>query len=83
MTSIPPRPDDPTRPWFTLELEGVLLHVPLGDGKVFTLPMTPDGLHALIGEAIEQWEKLKGNTELKKQIATKAASWLIDRIVGR
>ena len=79
----PPRNDNPTQPWFTLELDGVLLHVPMGEGKVFTLPMSSDGLYALIGEAVERWSALKGNAELQKAIASKAANWLIDRIAGK
>lgn len=75
--------EHPTQPWFTLELDGVLLHVPLGDGKVFVLPMSADGLYALIGEGVERWTALKGNTDLQKHLATKAAGWLIDRLAGR
>jgi hypothetical protein len=79
----PPRSNTPSQPWFTLELDGVLLHVPMGDGKVFTLPMTSEGLYALIGEAVERWTALKGNSDLQKTIASKAASWLIDRLAGK
>lgn len=78
-----PRSDNPTQPWFTLELDGVVLNVPIGEGKVFTLPMTSDGLYALIGEAVERWTQLKGNTDLQKKLATKAAGWLIDRLAGK
>lgn len=68
---------DDGAPWFTVELEGVLLHVPIGEGKVFCLPMTPDGLHALIGEAVEKASLLK-LPDVQKKIATKAIDLAID-----
>jgi hypothetical protein len=71
-------PDPENRaPWFTVELDGVLLHVPLGEGKTFTLPMTADGLHALIGEAVEKASLLK-LPDVQKKIGTKAVELLVD-----
>lgn len=69
-------------PWFTVELDGVVLHVPLGDGKVFTLPMTPDGAYALIGELSEKLDLLK-TPAVQKKIAAKALDLLFDWIEKR
>lgn len=69
-------------PWFTVELQGVVLHVPTGEGKVFTLPMTPDGAYALIGELSEKLDLLK-SPDVQKKIAEKAAGFLIDWFAKR
>lgn len=78
-----PTPSEPTQPWFTVELDGVVLNVPMGEGKIFTLPMTSDGLYALIGDGVERWTHLKGNTELQKKMVQKVGGWLIDRLAGK
>lgn len=70
-------------PWVTVELDGVVLHVEMREGEVFTLPLNADGAYALIGELAEKLTQLKGNTELQKQVVTKAAGWLIDRLAGK
>jgi hypothetical protein len=73
---------DDGAPWFTVELEGVVLHVPIGEGKVFTLPMTPDGLHALIGEAVEKASLLK-LPDVQKKIANKVVDMAVDWLARR
>ena len=70
-------------PWVTVEIDGVVLHVELEEGKVFTLPLNADGAYALLGELAQRLAELKGNTELQKRIANKAAGWLIDRWAKR
>ena len=64
-------------PWFTVELDGVVLHVPLEEGKVFTLPMTTEGAYALIGELAEKLELLK-LPDVQKKIGVKAVELLVD-----
>lgn len=68
-------------PWFTVELQGVVLHVPLEPGKVFTLPMTPDGAYALIGELAQKLDLLK-TPAVQKKIASKALDLVIDWIAN-
>lgn len=69
-------------PWFTVEFDGVLLHVPIGEGKTFTLPMTVDGFHALIGEAVEKAALLK-IPDIQKKVGTKAVELVIDWLANR
>lgn len=76
-------PHVPSAPWFTVELDGVMLHVPLGEGKVFELPMTPEGLYALLGEGVEQFAKLKTDRELQKKIAGKLVDVGLDWLAKR
>jgi hypothetical protein len=71
-------PPAPTAPWFTVELDGVILHVPLGEGRVFTLPMSADGAYALLGELAEQLARLKGDRELQRKLGAKAVDLVID-----
>lgn len=69
-------------PWFTVELDGVVLHVPLEEGKVFTLPMTPDGAYALIGELAQKLDLLK-TPAVQKKLASKALDLLFDWMAKR
>lgn len=73
-------------PWVTLELEGLVLHVPLSDGSIFALPLTPDGAYALLGELAERLQQLKTDTAFQKKvagfIAEKAIGWLAKRWVS-
>lgn len=73
---------DDGAPWFTVEIDGVVLHVPIGEGKTFLLPMTPDGLHALIGEAVEKASLLK-LPDVQKKIANKAVDLVVDWLANR
>lgn len=73
---------DDGAPWFTVEIDGVVLHVPMGEGKTFLLPMTPDGLHALIGEAVEKASLLK-LPEVQKKIGGKLLELGIDWLAKR
>ncbi len=64
-------------PWFTVELDGVMLHVPMEDGKTFTLPMTTEGAYALLGELAAKLELLK-LPDVQKKIGEKAVGLLVD-----
>lgn len=66
------------RPWVTVELDGLVAHFPLSDGGVFTVPLTPDGAYALIGELVERVDALKKSPELQKKLASKAVDIAID-----
>lgn len=76
-----PNPENRS-PWFTVELDGVLLHVPMAEGKTFTLPMTVDGFHALIGEAVEKAALLK-RPDIQKKVGIKAVELVVDWLANR
>jgi len=73
----------PAPPWFSVELDGVVLHVPLRDGSVFTVPMTPEGFFALIGEAVERLDAFKASPDLQKRVLGKALELGIDWLAKR
>ena len=72
----------PTQPWISVELGGAVLHVPMKEGQVFTLPLTTEGMYALIGQAAEYVGTLK-NPDVQKTLGVKAVGFLIDWFAGR
>lgn len=69
-------------PWVTVELGGAVLHVPLSEGKTFTMPLTPDGAYALLGTLAEYVGTLK-TPEVQRQLGIKALDLAINWFAGR